>query len=155
MKLFRQSCSIEELQGGLCVCQVRDNFRQVEPEYFRTGTQYAGTLKQIAELSHVAGKVVGHQLLLCVRMKYPRGDLQIVGDLVQEVLRDLWNIGNSLAKGRDLDWNNGKSIIEILPKSSLPDLFPEIAMRGRQYPNVDIARNCRPQADDLSFCQHA
>ena len=74
---------------------------------------------------------------------------------MQQVFRDLRNICDPLAQRWNRHRHNGEPVVKVLPEVSFLHLLPQIAVRCRQHADIDISRNRRANAGDLSFRQNA
>jgi hypothetical protein len=95
--------------------------------------KYAGPLKNISQFTDVSGPVVPKQRLkrLCAQA-YPRAELR------QKCLGELLDIFKALTQGRQLNWKNRETIIQILAKQVLLDAALQIGVCRRYHPNVHL-----------------
>src|SRR5438876_11223603 len=67
----------------------------------------------------------------------------------------LWNVVAALRECRHFEWKDIQAVEQILPESSLFDLFSQIAVGGGDDPHVHPDRGVRAEPLDLSLLNHA
>src|SRR5262245_3503766 len=75
--------------------------------------------------------------------------------LLHEMSEQLGNVVPTIAQRRQHDREHTKTIKQIEPEAAFGDFPLQIAVGGRDHPDVDAARDIVAHALELAFLQHA
>ena len=65
-----------------------------------------------------------------------------------------WDIILALVQGRHMEHNHAEPVVEVFPEIALGNLFLQIFVRGRDYPDVHLDVLVASHARKLLFLEH-
>src|SRR6516164_9206460 len=118
------------------------------------GEQYE-TLHDVFQFTNIARpsvvRKIGQQLGRHGQLRSPMFDLA----LRKEVMDELWNVSEPLAKGRHRDGDYQQAVIEILPEQALLNHRRQIPVSSRHDSDVHLGRRRCPHFLDLLLLNQA
>ena len=95
------------------------------PNHVGVGEQ-CHTLHGVREFPDIAGPAVGDQELLCVGRQRARREEIIGARVSEEVLGEREDVATAVAQGRQLERDDGETVVEVLPEATVSRRPPEV-----------------------------
>ena len=115
--------------------------------------QHHRPLDHIPQFAHIPRPRISLEAGHGFRGQVHHGFRYLAADFRQEMAHHLGNVIAPLAQRRHGDGNDIEPVIEILPERPFPDCRLQVAVRGRNHPDIDPDGDSPPDPHEFALLQ--